>query len=201
MTKQDFLSELKKALSRLSFNDTKESLEYYSEMIDELIEEGRTEEDAVLAIGSVDDIVAQIMADYNTYKTESKKKKQKKQPKAWEIVLLALGSPLWISLVVTAFAVCFSLYAALFAVIISLWAVFAALVGVSVGAFVTGFIFIFTENAVSGIFSIGAALFCAGLSIFAFFGCKYSTLAAFWLTKKTILIIKKCFIGKDGQNE
>ena len=43
--------------------DVEERLTFYSEMIDDRMEEGISEEEAVCEIGSVDEIVSQIIAD------------------------------------------------------------------------------------------------------------------------------------------
>ena len=51
----------------------------------------------------------------------------KRQLQAWEIVLLALGSPVWLSLGLAALAVVLSLYVVVWSLDVSLWAVFAAL--------------------------------------------------------------------------
>ena len=57
MKKQEFLDELKKALWALPEADQKNSLEYYAEMIDDRMEDGLSEEEAVAAIGDLDEIV------------------------------------------------------------------------------------------------------------------------------------------------
>ena len=63
MTKNDFLKELEKGLSGLPKNDISERLDFYGEMIDDRMEEGFTESDAVAACGSVDEIVSQTLND------------------------------------------------------------------------------------------------------------------------------------------
>jgi uncharacterized membrane protein len=63
MKKEEFLSTLKKKLSSLPKQELEERLNFYSEMIDDRVEEGRTEEEAILDIGSIDDISAQIIAE------------------------------------------------------------------------------------------------------------------------------------------
>ena len=60
MNKSEFLSELRTRLKGLPQNEIEERLSFYGEAIDDRIEEGVPEEDAVLEIGSIDDIVAQI---------------------------------------------------------------------------------------------------------------------------------------------
>ena len=50
MNKQEFLYELKGKLWALSEEEKKSSLEYYTEMIDDRMEDGLSEEEAVAAI-------------------------------------------------------------------------------------------------------------------------------------------------------
>ena len=53
MDKKEFLHKLQKGLSGLPKDDIQERLNFYSEMIDDSVEEGLTEEDAISRIGSV----------------------------------------------------------------------------------------------------------------------------------------------------
>ena len=63
MNKQAFLEELTRRLSGLSQSDLEERLAFYGEMIDDKVEDGLSEEEAVAGIGSVDDVVSQIMSE------------------------------------------------------------------------------------------------------------------------------------------
>ena len=197
MNKQDFIASLRASLSGLPKQDIEDRLNFYSEMIDDRIEEGLTEQEAVLAIGSVTTVSSQIIADIPLSKIAKEKIKPKRGLRAWEILLLALGSPIWLSLLIAAFAVVFSLYVSVWSVIISLWAVFASLVAFVAGEIIAGIIFIVVGHALTGVCMIGTALVCAGLSIFGFFGCKIATKGLLCLTKKLALGIKKCFVKKE----
>lgn len=112
----------------------------------------------------------------------------------WVILLLVLGSPVWLSLLIAAFAVLLSLYISLWAVIISCWAVFVSFVGCSFGGAVSGVYFICVGETLPGLAMLGAAAVLAGLAIFAFLGCKAATKGAVWLTKKGSLGLKRCFV-------
>ena len=197
MNKQDFIASLRASLSGLPKQDVEDRLNFYSEMIDDRIEEGLTEQEAVSAIGSVETVSSQIIADIPLSKIAKEKIKPKRGLRAWEILLLALGSPIWLSLLIAAFAVVFSLYVFVWSVIISLWAVFASLVVCAAGGIIAGIVFIVVGNVLTGVCMIGTALVCAGLSIFSFFGCKAATKGLLWLTKKLALGIKKCFVKKE----
>lgn len=198
MTKQEFLTALRERLCGLPKQDVEERLGFYSEMIDDRIEDGCTEEEAVLAIGSVDGIATQIIADIPLTKIAKESIKPKKRFKAWEIVLLALGSPIWLSLAIAAAAVILSLYVVLWSVIISVWSVFAALVACAFGGIAAGAIFAVSGNGIAGGAVIGAGLVCAGVSVFLFFGCRAATKGILLLTKQMALGIKKCFVRKES---
>ena len=61
MSKADFLAALAAELRDLSREDIARSLEYYSEMIDERMEEGLSAEEAVAALGSPEEIGREIL--------------------------------------------------------------------------------------------------------------------------------------------
>ncbi len=197
MKKQEFLHTLKISLSGLPKQDVEERLIFYSEMIDDRMEEGQTEEEAVSDIGTASEIATQIIADIPLTKIAKERLKPKKRLKAWEIVLLALGSPIWLSLAIAAFAVMLSLYAVLCSVIVSVWAVFVSLVACALGGVAASVIFICQGNGPTGIAMVGASMFCTGLSIFLFLGCKAATKGTLLLTKKMALGIKRCFVKKE----
>ncbi len=191
MTKGEFLAILKRDLACLPQDDIAGHLTFYAEMIDDRMEDGLTEEDAVAEIGNTQEIIAQIIADVPLSKLVKEKIKPKKRLGAWEITLLVLGSPLWLSLLLSAFAVIFSLFVALWSVIVSLWAVFVSLLCCAIGIIIGAIILSINAHILTGIAMIGASFVCAGLSIFFFFLCKVATKGTFWLTKKTVFWIKR----------
>ena len=198
MNKQEFLARLRKGLYGLPQDVIEERLIFYSEMIDDRMEEGLSEEDAVSAVGTVQDIVAQTVAETPLTKIAKERIKPKRRLSTTEIVLLALGSPIWLSLGIAAVAVILSLYVYLWAVIISLWSVFASFAACSVGGVLACIVFAVGGNGASGLAMLAAGLVCAGLSIFMFYGCHATTKGALILTKKTVIWIKNCFIKKEA---
>lgn len=197
MNKQEFLAGLRKSLSGLPQNDIEERLTFYSEMIEDRIEEGISEEEAVVAAGSVDEIARQTVADIPLAKIAKERIRPKHRLRAWEVVLLTLGSPIWLSLGITASAVIFALYVALWSVIVAMWAVFGSLAVCAVGSVPMCVIFVAHGNGISGLALLSAGIVCAGLSIFMFYGCKEITKGILMLTKKFALWIKHCFIRKE----
>jgi len=197
MSKQEFLAQLRKGLSGLPQDDIEERLTFYSEMIEDRKEEGLSEEEAVSAVGTVDEIVTQVVAETPFAKIAKERIKSKRRLSAGEIVLLALGSPIWLSLGIAAFAVILSLYISLWAVIISLWAVFASFAACSIGGVLACVVFIVDGNGASGLAMLSAGIVCAGLAIFMFYGCKVATKGTLILTKKIAIWTKNCFIKKE----
>lgn len=197
MSKLEFLAQLRKGLSGLPQEDIEERLTFYGEMIEDRMEEGLLEDEAVSAVGSVDAIVAQVVADTSLAKIAKERIKSKRRLKAGEIVLLALGSPLWLSLCIAAAAVILALYVSVWAVIIFLWAIFVSLIACAIGGVVTGVVFAISGNGPAGVAMPAAGIVCAGLSVFMFYGCKAATKGALILTKKMVIWIKNCFIRKE----
>ena len=180
MTKYEFVTTLTHRLSHLPREAVEERVNFYIESIEDRIEDGVPEEEAVAAVGSPEEIAAQIMGELPRPAFEVPRKEQKRRPSAVETVLLILGAPIWLSLLIAAFAVVLSVYISLWAVIISLWAIFASFVGCALGGIVGGAFLAFTNGA-TGVFLIGAGLFCAGASVLLFHGCKAATKGTAWL--------------------
>ena len=177
--------------------DVEERLTFYSEMIDDRMEEGISEEEAVCEIGSVDEIVSQIIADIPFTKLVREKIKPNRTLRPWEIVLLVLGSPVWLSLLIAALAVTIAVYAALWSLIVALWAVELALFCAALGGIACGIALAFSGRASAGIALIGGGIFCSGLSVFLFFGCKAAAKGVLKLTKRIAMGIKNHFIKKE----
>lgn len=197
MNKQDFLAQLRKELSGLPKEDAEERLTFYSEMLDDRIEEGLSEEEAVSAVGSVDEIVAQTIADIPLAKIARERLKPNRRLKVYEIVLLALGSPLWLSLGIAAAAVLLALYVSLWSVLVALWTIGGALAVCAVGSVPTCIVFVAGGSSASGAALLSAGMVCAGLAIFMVYGCKTATKGTILWTKRMALWSKNRFIKKE----
>lgn len=197
MNKQEFLSVLRKGLSGLPQDDIEERLTFYSEMLDDRIEEGLSEEAAVAAIGDAEEVVRQAVADIPLAKIAKERIRPKRRLKVWEIVLLALGSPIWLSLGIAAAAVILAVYISLWALIASLWAAFGALAACAIASVPECVIFAAGGHIASGLAFLSAGMICAGFSVMMFCGCKETTKGILALTKKFTIWMKNCFIRKE----
>lgn len=196
MNKESFLSALRGRLAGLPQEDVEERLNFYAEMIEDRMEDGLSEEEAVAEVGSVDEIAAQILGDIPLSKIV-KNKMPKRRLQAWEIVLLVLGFPIWFPLLVVGLAVVFSLYIIIWAVIVSLWAAFVAAVVSAFALMLVGVWLAISASVPGGIAVVGTGIFGVGLAIFLCFGCVAATKGMAILTKKIGLGLKKCFIRKE----
>ena len=197
MNKEQFLNELRSRLNGLPKADLEERLSFYSEMIDDRVEDGLTEEEAVAGIGTVDEIVEQILDEVPLSALVREKVRQRRGLKIWEIILIVLGFPVWLPLLIAAFAIVLSLYISLWAIMISIWAVDLSLAAGAVGGVLSAAWYLVKGNPAAALFTLGAGVICAGLAVLLFYGCVELTKGLIWLTKKMVLGVKALFIGKE----
>lgn len=191
MNKKEFINALGKGLAGLSCEEQDKWLDFYGEMIEDRIEEGLSEEEAVAAVGNVDAVVEQILLQSKP----EKKQKKKRELKTWQTVLLIVGSPLWFSLVVAAASVVFSLMVAMWAVVISFYAVAVSLMACGLAGVVITPVMMVRGNMGAGLFCLGAGLFCGGFGMLWFIGTNYMAKGAAWLCKKLFTL---CIPGKEA---
>lgn len=197
MTKEEFIDALREKLARLPHQDREERLSFYCEMIDDRMEEGLSEVEAVAAAGPIDTIYSQIVAQVPLYRIIKDKIKPKRRLKGWEITVISTTSLIWVPLVISLLAVVIALYASLWAAVASLWAAFASLAVCAPAGLVGCIAAMIDGNMALGCLFIGASLVTAGLSVLLFFGCKWATVGSAILMKKSVLTIKKQIIKKE----
>ena len=78
MTKQEFTKKLREKLRALPEQAVDERIDFYSEIIDDRVEDGLSEDDAVSGIGDVDAIADHIISDFSASKPTKEVKKQKR---------------------------------------------------------------------------------------------------------------------------
>lgn len=195
MNKNEFLSKLQKKLSNLPQKEVEERLTFYSEMIDDRVEEGVLEETAVAQIGNIDDIAEQIKTELPHPSIERQTVRQKEESKTWQNILFWVGSPIWFSIFVVLFAVVVSFYAVTFALTLVLWAVFILFTCCPFALLAVSFLFFYNGSAQSGIAAFGLSCIFSGLAIFAFFGAQIVTKSVVKFTKNSFLFFKKRLKG------
>ena len=186
MKKHEFLDQLHKALSGLPPKEIDEQLIYYSEMIDDKMEEGISEEEAVAQIGPIEEIAAQ-------FKTELPRKDTLKEAifknyslPLWAIICLIIGIPVWGSLLIGAISIVFSMLVVIFAGIVSLWAVSVAVGGCVMGAAVIAIMQFIAGHTAAAICLLGGSLVCMGLTISLVIVSKNATKGTCWCIKRIV---------------
>lgn len=197
MNKQEFLSRLRKGLSGFPQENVEQHLCFYAEMIDDRIEEGFSEEQAVADLGPVDEILSQIASEIPLSKIVKESVRPKRRLRTWETVLLILGAPLWLSLIIAAFAVVLSVFIVIWSAVISLWAIEVSLWACIPAFIAAAVIFLWQGYPLAAIAMVAVGLIFAGLSIFLFFGCHCAGKGTAALTVSIIKTIKKCFLRKE----
>ena len=198
MNKQEFLWRLMDGLSGLPMEDIDRSLDYYSEMIDDRMEDGLSEEEAVAALGPVGEICSQILAETPLSRLVKEAVRPKRKLRVWEIVLLVLGSPVWVPLIGAALIVVVTVYLSIWAVLLSLYAADLAGAVTGLAGVVTLFRMLSIGQIAEGILFLGGGMVCIGLAILLFFGFNQLTKGLVWVTKRCLLALKGCFVRKEA---
>ena len=154
MTKNEFLNILQKNLMNMSENERHHYTEYYSEIIDDSIEDGMSEQEAVASLGNIDGIMEQI----NT--SGSVATSAKHRISVFGVIIFICASPIWLSF--------FGIYIAIWAVLAALYAADFAM-AISGLAGMAAFLFILS-NPASAFAVLGYSIFSVGLSIIACIG-------------------------------
>ena len=186
VNKMQFLRAVREKTVHMPPSEVNRLLEYYNEMIDEAVEEGLSEEEAVDRLGTWEEICAQI-EEFRTSEPqpiEAIKEEPAKEPKnpipekkpkkrislpMWAVVLLILTSPVWgaivLSLGIAVFAVVASLVVIGGALVVSLFAVVLSLAVVGVVGIPAAFVLLVTSSIAPFLLTLGGGLVCAGLAI------------------------------------
>ena len=193
MTKAEFLQSLCTSLHGLAEEDIKKSVDYYEEIIDDRMEDGKSEEEAVGGLGTVEEIKDVILEDIPISKIVKEKMKPKRSLKAWEIVLLIIGSPVWIPVMAVLIVVALIIYLCFWIVILCLYlsdfSVFFSGFACIIGAFAQ-------ENGFNtGLFLAGGGIALVGAAILLFFGFTQIAKGMIFVSKKIGLGIKRLFVG------
>ena len=169
MTKQLFLNELSAALHGLPREERYRTLSYYDELIDDRMEDGQSEEEAVESLGSPEQIAREIQGEEEPPVSTGTGRK------VWLIILLVLGFPFWGSLLLAAAIVLLCVYICLFlpAFVLGVLALafFAgALIGVVGTPIRIWDVGLLTGGLPAGLFQLGMSVALLGLAVLSALG-------------------------------
>lgn len=175
MQKIEFLALLRQRIAILPPREIEQTVEYYSEMIDDYIESGYTSEEAVAKMGGVDNVAAQVLAGeqtpaYDAYVVQ----KRKKNGLLW---LVILGFPVWFPLLITAFCLVLTAAIALLTLaMVTPWSLVVSFGASAIALFAAAPAVLVGEGLAALALTVGAALILAAL-------CILSTMAALHLSR------------------
>ena len=200
MTRTEFLNELNGRLSKLPDYEIRRTLSFYAEILDDRIEEGMSEEDAVSSLGSLEKIVSDTLIDTpltTLVQTRIKESMEKSDNKSLWLVLVICGFPFWFPMLIAFFSVILSLYVTVWAVVISLFAAELSLAVSGVFGFIAGLVYCFSHDFAVGLSMVGMSLVTSGLFVI-------SIKPLMWLSKQFLSFtglflrkIKSLFIRKQ----
>lgn len=197
MNKQEFLSALSERLSGLPAEEINRYRDMYSESIDDRMEEGVSEEEAVADLGSLDDIAQQILKETPLPMLMKEKLKPKRAIKGWQIALIVIGSPLWIAAGAVCLSLLLTLFVLLWVAVLVVYALFISFCACSLAMLAATVLAVIKANLPLMLMCLGSALFCIGASILLFFASVGTTKGVIKLCGKILLGIKKLFVGKE----
>ena len=190
MNKQEFLQALEKRLGDLSAEERAQALEFCAEGIDDRMEDGRSEEEAVAALGSVEDVARDLLADRPL--KDVVRERVRREGDAGRIVLLILASPFLLSF----FAIGLSVYIVLWSLMLTIYAVLWSLLIAGAACALGGVALMFMQGAAPGLCLCGAGLVSFALGLLLIAPMKAAGKGLWKLTKAFGRGCKRLIVGK-----
>lgn len=198
MDKRTFLTELALELSMLPEEDVRRTVAYYEELIDDRMEDGCPEAEAVAAMGSPAEVARQYLLELPLPALMQEKMKTRKRMGGIRILLILLGFPIWFPVLISIFAVVFSVYLTLWAVVLSFFAVVLALAVGAAGCVLAAVVLPFAGRFALMLTSLGTGFGLAGFTILFWFVSVWSAKGVLWLSKVTVRGLKKFLIRREA---
>ena len=190
MNKAEFLQALAARLNGLTAQERERALNFCAEGIDDRVEDGMEENDAVAALGDVETVARELLADRPLRAVV--RERVRREGSAGRIALLICASPLLLTL----FAVGLSAYAALWAAMIAVYAAVASLLIAGAACALGGVALMFVQGAAPGLCVCGAGLVSFALGLLLIDPVKAAGKGLWKLTKAFGRGCKRLIVGK-----
>ena len=189
MNRLEFINALGGRLEQLPKEEVQKVLDYYVESINDRMEAGMSEEEVIEAFGDLDMLAAEILVEQGYLAPPAAPVPvlepepgspdmpppagQKKHLPVWAVVLLILGSPIWLSLGVAAAAVGLSVYIVVLALLFSLWCIAISFAAAGAAGAVLSFLAPVTPDTLAfRLLACGACLVLAGIGVLLLPACR-----------------------------
>ena len=140
MTKNAYLSELADRLRQLPQSEIDKSIAYYSEIIDDRMEEGCSEEEAVNGLEAPVTAAERILQDAPLGMLVRERIRPKQVVSGWIIALLVIGFPVWFPLLLAAAGIVFAMYVVVWSLVFAFFASTFAVGTASLAVLITAFV-------------------------------------------------------------
>lgn len=200
MNKETFLNDLRAGLSSLPESEQNKALSFYAESIDDRVEDGLTEGEAVESLGKIEDIIKEILVEMplaSLIQNKIKESRAKTKHKTLWMALAICGFPVWLPLSIAFACVILAVYLTLWAVAASLFATVVAFAAAGVLGILAGIILWMKQDVVTGIAILGMGVAAVGLFLttikpLLWLCKKFAGLTTlFWKKVKTLFLSKK----------
>lgn len=198
MTKETFLQKLTGRLHQLPPDEVQRQRDYYEELLQDMMEDGMDEAEAVSKLGDPAKIAQDILQDLSLHTLVKTRIRPKQGWNTAAIIGAIVGAPIWLP-------ICLALLASGFAVVVSFWAVIFSFFVVVISLIVSGIFvffksfFLFPMGFGIGLFSLGSGLVLIGVGCLIFVAAYYGSLALIHGSKWIYRKIKGLFIAKEVQ--
>jgi len=197
MNKQEFLARLRQGLEGFPREEVEERIEFYSEMIDDRIEEGKSEELAVAEMGPVDNVIRQIISEIPIQKIVRERIVPKKKSSLGITLLWIFGFPIWLPILIIGVVLFLVSYILLWSFVFCLGTVTVALFASPLICLVAAVGQLFAGNIFMVCAAISIAMICIGVGIFTALLTKLLFKATKYGNDEMTNGIKHLFIRKD----
>ena len=197
MGKASFIEALRARLGQLDPAERARQLAYYAELLDDMVEDGMTEEAAVERLGGPDAVAEAILQEQPLSSLIKTRVRPSGGWTALAVILAVLGSPIWLPIALVLLAVAVS-------VGVVIWSLAAVLFVIVVGIVIGGLALLVTAVWTAGhslpmlLLLVGGALCCGGLAVLAYLVAVWAIKGLAWLSQQFFRWIKSCFIRKGG---
>ena len=160
MNKHEFMSQLKKHLRKLPFDEVKEVVEYYEQYFDDAGEEN--EQAVLMELGSSSAVASQIIASYAA--KDSGKSAKHGLSTAWQVILAVFASPIALPLALAVVILALALVITMIAIVISIGATGIGLLASGIVSGVTS-VSIVMQSLSTALFFLGLGLAASGIGL------------------------------------
>lgn len=182
MNKAEFIKALDNELARFDASEKQDILAYYSELVDEKVERGSSEAQAVASIGRVKDISAGIKADLVNVRLTEGSSLSKIAKSFWLLLLVLFASPILLPMGIAFLSVFLGITIAFFVLV----------VGFGGGAVVSVIAAIPIVSKAYASLGIGGAVLVSGVMLVVVALLSFLALCMF---KITISILKRIVVA------